>query len=351
MRNPNGYGSIVKMKGNRRNPYRVRITEGFTLDEYGKSHQIQRTLGSYATYEEAAEALVAYNRNPVSLEPGITFAELYRRWSAEKFAAKPLTERVYRAAFIAVESIHQHEFRQLKRNDLQHAVDISGKNYPTLVHIKLLYGQLYKYAVQNDLVEKDYSKFVDISKHKSNDDEQKGIHTDIKPEETAVLWERADDPNVQEALMLIYSGLRVGEFLALKPEDIDIDKRFITVRKSKTNAGRRRVPISSKTLAFWEGRVNHGPDPAGYLIHTGSKPSADPRYRAYKTRFEEVFSSADLPAHLPHDTRHTTASMLHAAGVEPYTVKKILGHTTQDVTESVYTHISDAALIEAIDRM
>lgn len=338
------------MKGNRRKPYRVRVTTEYTIDENGTARQIQRTVGTYATYEEAVEALAAYNRNPLSLEPGITFGEIYNRWSAEHFAVKPSTIRVYRSAFAAVEPLHDREFKKLKRNDLQYALDASGKNYPTVKMIRLLYTQLYRYALQNDLVEKDYSRFVDISRHRSEEEEE-AVHTNIPPDEIAALWNAADDPAVQNVLLLIYSGLRVGEFLALTPADVDTDARFITVRKSKTAAGRRRVPIAGKTLPFWKARKAEGPDPGGFLIRVDCTPTAQRRYHVFREAFENTFAGIGLPPHRPHDTRHTTASLLHAAGIEPYTVKKILGHATADVTELVYTHISDAALLAAVDKI
>lgn len=350
MKNPNGYGSVDRLKGKRRKPYRVRITEGYKIDEEGRARQIQRTLGFYATYEEAVDALAAYNKDPVSLEPGITFAEIYDRWSAEHFAARPSTERIYRAAFAAVGVLHRKEFRALKRNDLQNAVDTCGKNYPTLKMIRILFGQLYRYAMQNDLVSKDYSRFVDLSRH-APDGEEETVHTDIKPDELSALWQASEDPAAQEVLMLVYSGLRVGEFLALRPEDVDTEARVITIRKAKTAAGKRRVPIAAKTLAFWRELTAAGSDEHGFLVHVDTTPAAAQRYAKFHERFDAVFASAGLGRHLPHDTRHTAATLLHAAGADPYTVKKILGHSTQDVTEGIYTHISDADLLAAIDRI
>ena len=149
---------------------------------------------------------------------------------------------------------------------------------------------------------------------------------------------------------MIYSGLRAGEFLALTPDDVDTEARFVTVRKAKTAAGKRRVPICAKTAPFWQARKD-APAPNGFLIRSGNLPNPATRYKAFKARFETVFSSDGLSPHLPHDTRHTAASMLHAAGVDPYVVKRILGHAAQDITESVYTHLSDAALLDAIDRI
>ena len=63
MKLPNGYGSIIKLSGNRRKPYQVRITKGFT-DE-GK--QIYMYLGYFAKRDEALIALSEYNSSPYDI--------------------------------------------------------------------------------------------------------------------------------------------------------------------------------------------------------------------------------------------------------------------------------------------
>lgn len=344
MKSPNGYGSVSRLSGNRRKPYRVRVTTGFETDADGMTRQVQRTIGTYATYQEAVEALAAYNRNPLSIEPGITFAEIWRQWSAEKFeTVGDATRKSYIAAYNAIPMLHDMEFRKLRRNHLQNAIDTCGKNLPTLINVRIVISQLYRYALQNDVIEKDYSRFIDLTRHKpKDDDERTSIHTDFKQEEIAVLWERADFAAAPELLMLIYSGLRISEYLALTPEDIDIEARFVTVRKSKTAAGRRRVPIARKTLPLWTAlRAERETAP--------DTRNAAQKYRDFLTRAQTTLSAIDLPDHLPHDTRHTTATLLHNAHVDPLAVKRILGHAVTDVTEGVYTHLSDDAMLNAID--
>ena len=345
MRRPNSTGTITRLSGNRRKPYRVRVTTGFETDADGHTRQIQTTVGTYATYQEAEEALAAYNKNP-TLDQGLTFADVYAMWSREKYAAsKQALIYAYSAAFNAVPMLHGVRFKDIKRNHLQNAIDTCGKHYSVLKNVKLLFGLLFRYAIQNDLVARDYSKFVDIAKYKPEEKEE--IHTDIKPYEIDVLWHNTDDEVVKEILMLIYSGLRVGEFLALTPDDIE--DGFIVVRQSKTPTGRRRVPIASRTALFWQERVDKG-NTHLILVDTSSDAPAT-RYITYKRIFQNAMHRAGLPDHLPHDTRHTTATLLHAAGVDPYIVKKIIGHSSGDITEKIYTHISDDQLREAIDKI
>lgn len=74
LKNPNGYGSVFKLSGNRRKPWAVRITTGWT--EEGK--QTYEYLGYFTTRQEAMIALADYNSNPYDLSAGkITFKEVY----------------------------------------------------------------------------------------------------------------------------------------------------------------------------------------------------------------------------------------------------------------------------------
>ena len=89
MRNPNGYGSIYKLSGNRRRPWCVRITTGWT-DE---AEQIKKIIGYYATRPEAIKALADYNDSPYAIDKmKITFAELYVK------AIEPKFEKVSRSS-------------------------------------------------------------------------------------------------------------------------------------------------------------------------------------------------------------------------------------------------------------
>ena len=68
MRLPNGYGSVEKLNGNRRNPWRVRITKSWVVDvSTGKVIQNRTTISYYPSKKEAMQALAAYNETPWSI--------------------------------------------------------------------------------------------------------------------------------------------------------------------------------------------------------------------------------------------------------------------------------------------
>ncbi|MDE7330932.1 MAG: hypothetical protein K2O16_01650 [Lachnospiraceae bacterium] len=88
MRRANGTGNVFKMKGKaRRNPWRVRITVGWEVDELaGKSKQIVKTLGYYPSRREAEAALNEYFEDPYNIgDKDMTFQELYNSWSEKYF--------------------------------------------------------------------------------------------------------------------------------------------------------------------------------------------------------------------------------------------------------------------------
>lgn len=69
MRLPNGFGNVSKLPGNRRKPYRVRVTVGWETDETaGTIKQKFKTIGYYETKEEGLIALSNYHQNPYDMD-------------------------------------------------------------------------------------------------------------------------------------------------------------------------------------------------------------------------------------------------------------------------------------------
>lgn len=81
MKNPNGYGTVVKLSGNRRKPYAVRKTIGFNK----KGHPIYQPIGYTETREEGMEMLALYNHEPWNIDRDkVTLKMLYEKWKEVK---------------------------------------------------------------------------------------------------------------------------------------------------------------------------------------------------------------------------------------------------------------------------
>jgi hypothetical protein len=158
LRNPNGYGNISKLPGKRRKPFRVRITVGW--DNEGK--QLYKPIGYFKTRPEAMLALAEYHKNPHSIEVStITFSEIFKKWSEEKFSKTSHSSvNGYNAAYKYCDSLLDMVFIDIKKAHLQAVIDNCERGHGTLKKIKVLFNQLYKYAMENDIAIKDYSKFV-----------------------------------------------------------------------------------------------------------------------------------------------------------------------------------------------
>lgn len=349
MKMANGVGSVYKLSGNRRNPYIVRKTIGWDIDtETGKRKQLYETIGYAPTRAKGLEMLMEYTQNPYDINASkITFAEVYEKWSAEKFPTISASNiKGYNASFKSCSVLHDRIFKELKLIDLQNVIDHCGKNYPTLRKLKVLLNQMYEYAMKYELCNKDYSEYVDILKFKDKNPNK----TDRSPfteDEINALWVQKDNIYAQIVLMLIYSGVRVSELLDLKRENVNIEEHFFNVVESKTENGIRVVPIADKTYPLFKKWYDEGCE---YLLHT-----PDGKHFSYRNYFDSYWTPVmELIgcSHKPHDTRHTCISMMTEKEVSPTLIKKIVGHSgAMSLTEKVYTHVNVQELLETINRI
>lgn len=341
MRLPSGYGGIVKLKGNRRKPYQVRLTKGFT-DE-GK--QIYMYLGYYARRGEALEALAEYNSSPYDItRETITFAEVYKKWSNEHFkkVSSSSIERYSNAYRKYCKSLYKMRFKDIRLTHLQAVIDNCGMAHPTRASIKTLFAVLTRFAMKNDIVDKDYAQYVDVGQR-----EGKINRKPFTQEEIDKLFKYVDTFDYLDTiLIMIYSGLRVGEMLDLRIENIHLEERYM-VGGSKTEAGKNRIiPINKKIEPFIRKYYEKNKDKEFLIINSLGRPMGYSNYR--REKFDNIMEKLKME-HKPHDARHTFASLMDSAGANKLCIKRIIGHSSQDITEDIYTHKTLEELIEAID--
>lgn len=212
--------------------------------------------------------------------------------------------------------------------------------------VRVLLNVLYNYAMKNDIVDKKYSKFIELGKPVKVYDRQP-----FTDEEIQILWDNVDKiPFVDVVLILIYTGMRITELLEVENENIHLDERYIIGGK-KTEAGKNRViPIAKKILPLIKARYN--PENR-FLITENGKPITYSHFREriWIPLMKKQVGMKQIGQHKIHDTKHTTATALSNAGVDDLTRKYILGHKTDtDITDR-YTHRRIEQLVEAIDKI
>lgn len=320
MRLPNGYGCVRKMSGARRRPYAVILTTGY--EDSGK--QIRKYLSYHATKKEALAALAEYHEAPFDLnKKDITFATVYDSWLKTR-----QNQTFYEPSFRRLEALHKLNFRDIRKRHIQALVDACPLGFSTKAKMKNLCTMLFRYAIENELVTTNFATLVELPVK-----QESTLHKPFTDAEIAELWELTADFNAQTALILIYTGMRPGELARLDTSTIDLDAR--TMRGGiKTKAARDRIiPIAKKILPIVQ----------QYDF------TKRPKYSGEYAKWWRLSAIPALMNHLPHDGRHTCATLLDNADVNLKVRKLILGHSDGDITTKTYTHKTIQQLLDAVD--
>ena len=151
-------------------------------------------------------------------------------------------------------------------------------------------------------------------------------------------------------VLCLYTGLRIGELLALTWNDIDFEKSILSVTKTchdgnengkhiriidtpKTENSRRQIPLS-KTLVKMLKEMKKK-SKCEFVIADGEKPIF---IRSYQRTFELLLKKLGLPHKGFHSLRHTFATRALECGMDVKSLSEILGHKNATITLNRYAH-------------
>ena len=353
-RRMNGMGSVSKHSTAVTRPWRAIAPE----DRDGN----RPLIGYFATKQEANDALLEYKRAGINnAKINITFKALYDEWAAISFKnISKQTQDNYKAAYKKCDKLYSLKFREIRTVDMQRIFDYYGFDRPSrdkdgrtvilppmshssLTKIKALLTQLYDYAVQNDIVTKNYAAFITLPRAEKT---SKDCFSDI---ELKKIEQAAYDgiPFADCILMMCYTGFRISEFLELTPFDYNPDNDTLTGGK-KTNAGKNRVvPVHAKIKPYllkWIVRKGQT------IICKDDGSSYAAGY--FRTKcYYPALECIGIRKLSPHATRHTMATRMAASGARPEDIQRILGHEDYEVTANTYIHQDLKSLENAIRKL
>jgi len=327
LRLPNGYGSVTKLSGKRRKPYIARITTGSEYDPVKDDYvQKRAVLGYYAKKSEALEALAQYSKSPYSiLESTMTVKELWDSIKNNVDASenrKVVYDRVFNKYMI---NLHDMKIRDVKTKHLQQVLDDCDKGYSTKTNIRVVMNHIFRYAAQNDLVEKNYTDYVKFEQEQTI--LQREIFTD---DEIKDMWKKSDLDEYALAIILLHQGMRIKEFMDLSPEDINLEDRTITIRQAKNKYSERTIPINDAVFDLVARFKDHP---------------------LTLTRPQYYHFSKKILGHTPYDTRHTFATKCTSLQIQPVIIQRLMGHKPDSLLENVYVHLSMKELSDAINQV
>lgn len=338
MRKPNGYGSIKHLTGRRRRPF------VFVVSEHGR----QKPVEYFATQVEAEIYAADYNkvhRNSSLDDHKLTFEELYHRWLSRHIAdTNPSASAIcgYKNAFRHCSVLHGMPYAEIKYSDYQRIIDEMRKDdlsYSSVKKVRSLFSLMEKYANKIEINNKNYASLLSLGRNRPV-----RPHKPFSRQKINRLWSISDTYGVDTVLILLYTGMRVGEMLNLLKSDINQRQQLIRITRSKTAAGIRSIPIHHRILPFIMNRLQT----PGQFLFTDNNGNPY-NYSRYCALWREVMHKIRADNHTTHDCRHTVATLLDNAGANETAKRRILGHAGGDVTERVYTHKNIRQLRKCIE--
>lgn len=343
----NGSGSVFKVSGNRHKPWAA-LLPAQSIDSGGKTKR--QLLGYYSSRTEAINALAAVShKSSAGIDKiNFTFSEIYSEYTMEHFTKITKSAAgVIKASYKYYEEIYGKKFRDIRSDSVQSIVNgafSAGKSQETCKKIKQLYSSLCKYAMRFDIIDKNYAEFVEIPKAKKK---EKYVFTTEQINQLTKL--ASSDETAKVVVILIYSGLRIGELIDIEIKNVDIDNEYM-VGGNKSEAGKNRIIPFHHVIVpyikyFYEKNKNRE-----YLCtsSTGKKMN----YKNFRDRaFKPLMEKINAPELTLHSTRHTFATLGQAADIAPEDMIKLIGHTDYTTTTENYIHQNLDKLKKAVNKI
>lgn len=354
-------------------PWRLRVDGPPEAD--GRRNQV--TQGGFRTKGEAQEALaelqqrIAAGERVGRSEPVATYLEGWLEAKAQA-GRKPSTLAQYR---LYVDRYLTPALGQVKLADLsaQHIDGLmatmvaDGKGLPTQHRVMACLSSALATAERRRLIGHNPCRQVELPPERTplrpvyDTDQLRRFLDSVQADRLAALWR-----------LYGVTGLRRGEALALRWEDVDLDAGTVRIEQSlgvvdgrlawgppKSDRGRRTVVLDAGTVAALRSHrarqskerlaLGSGYEDQGLVF---AREDGAPLHPEWITkRFHALTKAAGLPAIHLHDLRHSAASLALTAGVPMKVVSENLGHSTMAVTANVYSHVTTDLARDAAARV
>jgi integrase len=368
-RRANGEGSLTALPGR---GWMARVDLGF---ENGRR---KRKAFFGKTRTEAArklnQALAERARGmPVAI-PRQTVSQFLTEWLAKVAtpSVRPRTATRYRELIElhVLPTLGRTNLTKLTPQDLQQLYTTKlaeGLAPRTVGHVHRVLHRALGQALRWGLVAINVSDAVDPPKV---------VRTEIRalnPDEARRLLAAAEgDPLEALYVLALTTGMRQGELLGLKWQDIDLDAGGLQVRRTigrvrnrgfiesepKSAKGRRQIVLAAAAVdalrRHWDRQFTERlaagalPGTESLVFCNGLGRPIEPQNLLYRS-FRRLLTRAGLPPMRFHDLRHSAASLLLSMGVHPKVVQELLGHSQISLTLDTYSHVLPGLQRQAVE--
>nr|DAK36909.1 MAG TPA: Integrase [Caudoviricetes sp.] len=265
----------------------------------------------------------------------ITLRQLFNEWlPIHSQSISDSAVKSYHIAFKHISNIADMPITDIHFQHLQNVINsmhVKGLSYSSCKKVRTLLNQLFNYAIIKDYPITNYALHLNLGPNTPTIKRRVFTRQQINK-----LW-AIDTSYSRMILILLYTGLRIGELLNLRRQDINRRSSYLIVRQAKTKAGEGRIiPIHHRIMPIIEQLYINSGD---YLFTIS--------YTTFRKHFQDIMKQLNCK-HTIHDTRHTFASLLDSVA-SPNALRSLLGHKQGDITTRVYTHKTIRELRKTIE--
>lgn len=374
--------------------YRKKIKNGKEYYFFRLKHEnLEQPKDIYATNIKELEKKIKEVRAKLDanlIKTDKTYKEILEYWLYEvkfqdiKNTSKEVYDKVYKK-HIQNSKIMKIKINKLNKEDIQSFYNIIknkniGKSIIKIIKIEIQ-GSI-RFAYENELIIKDFSKLVTAPKIKKRTFESKKIKFFTEEEEKIFIKEIEGERLELLYILALSTGARQSELLALTWNDINFNKNYIRINKiakyqqiitkekrskyqaiiqtPKTEKSIRIVPfpesIKSKIYSYKKeqeeilGNINK--NNLIFCNIEGKYINGNNVYMNFKRILKRINKEKNIiPDITFHDLRHTYATRLFEKGVNPKIVQEILGHSNISITLNTYTHVSEEIKNEVSEKI
>jgi len=364
----NGEGSITRHKksGLYMARYTVQMPDGLRKRKtiYGKERE--------DVADKLAKALSDRADGLVYDDENMTLGEYLERWlhTSVRWSVRESTYESYRRQLIryVVPAIGHMKLRKLTTLHVQgmyRAMLDRGLSTRTVQYTHAVLHRALRQAVRWGMVPRNVSE--DADRPQVRREEMRPLNRD----QARRLLETTRGDRLEALYVLaIHTGMRPGELLGLKWEDVDLEGASLRVNRAlsngkltttKTKRSRRRIDLSAGTVralkAHRKRQLEERMQKAGLWQEDGlvfpSSAGTPLSHRNVVRAFKDLLKRARLPESTRlYDLRHTCATLLLNASVHPKYVQELLGHASISLTLDTYSHVlkgMDGGIGDAMD--
>ena len=254
----------------------------------------------------------------------------------------------------------QRQLRELTREELQSFLSrklSNGLSWETVHHFKCGMSKILGAAEEWGYITENAAQKTKLPRRQHGP--ERVVLTPVQVRDIAAAL---NEPARSVTLLLVLTGLRVGELLALRWGCIDLKARLLRVAETvydghfdqpKTKRSARTIPIGAETAEILAGIRPAAVDSKTLVFATREGLPLD-RWNLLRKHLKPAAKKLGLPGVTWHLLRHSHATMLDSVGTPIGTMQSLLGHSTPEITREIYLHAipeEQRRAVESVERL